>query len=52
MLKVFGILSDQFRCKDNANDAYTAAEKLQMSFEAVSVVVAYKIEKGEPLFDV
>ena len=52
MLKVFGILSDRFRCKNNANDAYTAAEKLQMSFEAVNVVVAYKMEKGEPLFDV
>jgi len=28
------------------------AEKLQMVFEAVNVLVQYKMEMGEPLFDI
>ena len=51
-LKVFGILSERFRCKNNPNDKYTVQEKLQMAFEAVNVVVQYKMEFGEQLFDV
>ena len=51
-LKKFGILSERFRCKNNPNDEFTVEEKLQMSFEAVNVVVAYKMEMGEPLCDV
>ena len=51
-LKQFGILSERFRCKNNPNDNFSVDEKLQMSFEAVNVVVQYKMEKGEPLFDI
>ena len=51
-LKVFGVLGEQFRCKNNPNDKYTMAEKLQMCFEAVNVLVHYKMEWGEPLFDI
>lgn len=51
-LKVFDILSERFRCKNNPNDKVTVAEKLQMSFEAVNVLVQYKMEMGEPLFDI
>ena len=51
-LKQFGILSDRFRCKNNPNDGFTVDEKLQMSFEAANVLVQYKMEMGEPLFDI
>ncbi len=51
-LKVFGILSERFRCKNNANDKFTVEEKLQMAFEAVNILVQYKMEMGEPLFDI
>jgi hypothetical protein len=51
-LKQFGVLSERFRCKNNANDQFTAAEKLQMCFEAVVVLVQYKMDMGEPLFDI
>ena len=51
-LKRFGVLSDRFRCKNNANDVYTMAEKLQMCFEAVNVLVQYMMEHGEPLWDI
>lgn len=51
-LKVFQVLSDRFRCKNNPNDTFTVAEKLQMCFEAVNVLVQYKMEMGEPLFDI
>lgn len=51
-LKQFEVLSDRFRCKNNPNDTLTAAEKLQYCFEAVNVLVAYKMEFGEPLFDI
>ncbi|CAB9506198.1 hypothetical protein SEMRO_257_G101010.1 [Seminavis robusta] len=51
-LKKFEVLSERFRCKNNPNDSYTVAEKLQMCFEAVNVLVQYKMEKGEPLFDI
>ena len=51
-LKQFGILSERFGCKNNPNDPFTVDEKLQMSFEAVNVVVQYKMEMGEPLFDI
>jgi hypothetical protein len=30
----------------------TAREKLQMCFEAVAVLVQYKMEMGSPLFDI
>lgn len=51
-LKQFEILSDRFRCKNNPKDELTVAEKLQMCFEAVNVLVAYKMEFGEPLYDI
>ena len=51
-LKVFGILSERFRCKNNPNDEFSVDEKLQMCFEAVNVLVQYKMEMGEPLFDI
>ena len=51
-LKQFDILSERFRCKNNPNDEWTVAEKLQMVFEAVNVIVQYKMELGEPLFDI
>ena len=51
-LKVFSVLSDTFRCKSHPKDPWTPAQKLQMVFEAVNVLVAYKMEKGEPLFDI
>lgn len=51
-LKQFEVLSDRFRCKNNPNDKFTVAEKLQMCFEAVNVLVQYKMEFGEPLFDI
>ena len=51
-LKLFAILSDRFRCKNNPNDNFTVAEKLQMAFEAVNVLVQYKMEHGEKLYDV
>ena len=46
-LKQFEILSDRFRCKNNPNDRYSVDEKLQMVFEAVNVLVQYKMEKGD-----
>ena len=46
------ILSDRFRCKNNPNDKFSVEEKLQMAFEAVNVVVQYKMDAGERLFDV
>ena len=51
-LKQFAILSDVFRCKNNPKDKLTAAEKLQMVFEAVVVLVQYKMELCSPLFDI
>ena len=51
-LKIFGILSERFRCKSHPNDPFTVAEKLQMAFEAVNVLVQYKMESGEELYDV
>lgn len=51
-IKQFGVLSERFRCKNNPNDKLTAREKLQMCFEAVVVLVQYKMEMGEPLFDI
>lgn len=42
-LKVFAVLSEKFR---------HPRDKLQMCFEAVSVLVEYKMELGEPLFDI
>ena len=51
-LKQFGILSERFRCKNNPNDNFSVDDKLQMSFEAVNVLVQYKMEMGEPLFDI
>lgn len=51
-LKHFDILSERFRCKSHPNDKFTVAEKLQMVFEAVNVLVQYKMEYGEPLFDI
>ena len=51
-LKVFGILSERFRCENNPNDSFAVAEKLQMSFEAVNVLVQCKMEHGEPSFDI
>ena len=51
-LKAFEVLGDQFRCKNNPNDKHTVAEKLQMCFEAVNVLVQYKMEMGEPLYDI
>ena len=51
-LKQFQVLSDRFRCKNNPNDGLTVAEKLQICFEAVNVLVAYKMEFGEPLYDI
>jgi len=51
-LKTFEVLSDRFRCKNNPNDECTVAEKLQMCFEAVNVLVCYKMEFGEPLHDI
>ena len=51
-LKIFGILSERFCCKNNPNDKFSVDEKLQMAFEAVNVLVQYKMEKGEPLFDI
>ena len=51
-LKTYDILSERFRCKNNPNDKYTVSEKLQMCFEAVNVLVQYKMEMGEPLFDI
>jgi DDE superfamily endonuclease len=52
MLKQFQVLSDRFRCKTNVNESFTAAEKLQMCFEAVNVLVQYKMELTGPLFDI
>ena len=51
-LKRFAVLSERFRCKNNPNDKFTMEEKLQMCFEAVNVLVQYKMEMGEPLFDI
>jgi hypothetical protein len=51
-LKVFGILSDRFRCKNNPNDKFSVEEKLKMAFEAVNVLVQYKMEFGEQLNDI
>jgi hypothetical protein len=51
-LKQFGVLSERFRCKNNPKDKYTMEEKLQMCFEAVNVLVHYKMQHGEPLFDI
>jgi hypothetical protein len=51
MLKQFGVLSDRFRCKNNKNERFTSAEKLQFCFEAVNVLVQYKMQT-EPLFDI
>ncbi len=51
-LKQFQVLSERFRCKNNPNDMFSVAEKLQMCFEAVNVLVQYKMEFGEPLFDI
>ena len=51
-LKLFAILGEEFRCKNNKTEALTAAEKLQIVFEAVNVLVQYKMEMGEPLFDI
>jgi hypothetical protein len=51
-IKQFGVLSEQFCCKGNPNDKLTAREKLQMCFEAAVVLVQYKMEMGEPLFDI
>ena len=51
-LKQFAILSERFHCKNNTNDKFTVDEKLQMCFEAVNVLVQYKMEMGEPLFDI
>jgi DDE superfamily endonuclease len=52
MLKNFQVLSDRFRCKTNAKEGYTAAERLQMCFEAVNVLVQYKMELTDPLWDI
>ena len=51
-LKQFEVLSDRFRCKNNPKDKLTVAEKLQFCFEAVNVLVAHKMEFGEPLYDI
>jgi hypothetical protein len=51
-LKQFAVLSERFRCKNNPNDKLTAQAKLQMCFEAVAVLVQYKMEMGSPLFDI
>lgn len=51
-LKAFSILSDRFRCKNNPNDEFSVESKLQMSLEAVAVLVQYKMECGEQLYDV
>jgi DDE superfamily endonuclease len=52
MLKQFQVLSDRFRCKTNPKERFTAAEKLQMCFEAVNVLVQYKMDLTDPLFDI
>lgn len=52
MLKNFQVLSDRFRCKTNRTEKYTASEKLQMCFEAVTVLVQYKMDMTTPLFDI
>jgi hypothetical protein len=46
MCKVFECLSDRFRHKPNME------EKLQACFESVAIIVSYKMEMGEPLFDI
>ena len=51
-LTQFAVIGEKFRCKNNPNDLYDAAEKLQMVFEAVNVLVQYKMQAGEPLFDI
>lgn len=51
-LKQFDILSVRFRCKSHPKDTWTVSEKLQLVFEAVNVLVQYKMEMGEPLFDI
>ena len=51
-IKQFSVLSERFRCKNNPNDTLTAQEKFQMCFEAVVVLVQYKMDMGEPLFDI
>jgi DDE superfamily endonuclease len=51
-LKTFAILSERFRCKNNPNDEYSVQVKLQMAFEAVNILVQYKMEFGEQLYDV
>jgi hypothetical protein len=51
-IKQFSVLSERFRCKNNPNDKLTVQEKLQMCFEAVVVLVQYKMEMGEPLYDI
>ena len=52
-LKQFDILSERFRCKNNPNEKFSVDEKLQMVFEAVNVIVQYKMEKGDCwLFDI
>jgi DDE superfamily endonuclease len=51
MLKQFDVLSDRFRCKNHPKDPFTVAEKLQFCFEAVNILVNYKMQT-EPLFDI
>jgi hypothetical protein len=51
MLKTYRVLSSAFRCKNNANENFSVDEKLQMCFEAVNVLVQYKM-LTEPLFDI
>jgi hypothetical protein len=52
MLKQFQVLSDRFRCKNNEKERFTAPEKLQMCFEAVNVIVQFKMDLTDPLFDI
>ena len=42
----------RMRSRTMLQTVMTAAEKLQIIFEAVNVLVAYKMEWGEPLFDI
>jgi hypothetical protein len=51
-IKQFAVLGEQFRCKNNPNDKLTVEEKLQVCFEAVCVLVQYKMEMGDPLYDI
>lgn len=41
----------EFECMNNAGFRHTK-EKLQACFEAVAVIVQYKMEMGEPLYDI